>query len=113
MRWISELLAIVATSAWGIMAFENSIFTFPSGAQDLQDIVYDRGAVSEDVARLILELRMRSPLASVLGEMETDTVDILNHFADNKRRLFGGSGDHETPRENIIVIEGVGQEIGM
>ncbi|KAJ5577783.1 uncharacterized protein N7459_006747 [Penicillium hispanicum] len=112
MRWISELLVLVATSALGITAFETSIFTFPSGAQDLQDAVSDRGTVSEDVARLILELRMQSPLASVLGEMETDTVDILNHFADNERRLFGDSGGYETMRENIIVIQGVGQEIG-
>ncbi|KAJ5099123.1 hypothetical protein N7532_006124 [Penicillium argentinense] len=111
MRWASTLLAAAATGALGTNAFETSIFTFHD-RNHLADKIPGQQTVSEDVARLILELRMKSPLESMLGEAETDTVDRLNHFAGGQSSLFGGLTDQDGSSRSILFLEGVDQEIG-
>lgn len=112
MHWVSKLLALAATGALGTNALESSIFTFPSDAQGYKSTVSKQQTVSEDVARLILELRSQSSLASVLGQMETDAVDHLNQFADAQSTLFGGSGSDDSPGKSLIFFEGVDHEVG-
>lgn len=113
MRWVSKLLALAATGALGTNASETSIFTFPSGKQGSRNGISEQQTVPEDVARLVLELRMKSSLASVLGHMDTDAVDSLNQFADAETTLFGGPSDHEIPGRSLIFLEGLDQGIGM
>jgi len=113
MHWVSKLLALAATGALGTNALESSIFTFPSDVQGYRGAVSEQQTVSEDVARLILELRFQSSLASVLGQLETDAVDHLNQFAAAQSTLFGGSGSNELLGKSIIFFEGIDQEVGM
>ncbi|KAJ5166545.1 uncharacterized protein N7482_005326 [Penicillium canariense] len=112
MRWVSKLLALAATGALGTHALEASIFTFPSGNQEDRDTISVHQTVSEDAARLILELRIKPSLGSVLGKVETDIVDRINEFSGTQHSLFGGSSDHEIPSRSIIIIEGVDEAVG-
>lgn len=113
MHWVSKLLALAATGALGTNALETSFFTFPSDGKGYKGAVPKQQTVSEDVARLILELRGQSSLASVLGQVEADAVDRLNQFADAQSTLFGGLDSNVSPGKSIIFIEGVSQEVGM
>lgn len=112
MNWLSKLLALAATSAVGTNAFESSIFTFHADSQASADSTGSQ-TVSEDVARLILELRMRSPLHSKLGSMEPDVVDNLDQYADSQYSLFGGSDAEDKLGRSIIFLEGLDEEVGM
>ncbi|KAJ5204073.1 uncharacterized protein N7498_004952 [Penicillium cinerascens] len=113
MHWVSKLLALAATGALGTNALESSIFMFPSNGQGYKSTISKQQTVSEDVARLILELRSQSSLASVLGQMEADAVDHLNQFADARSTLFGGSENIESPGKSIIFFEGIDHEVGL
>ncbi|CAI7585699.1 unnamed protein product [Penicillium manginii] len=110
MHWLSKLLALAATSAVGTNAFESSIFTFHADQQASADSTGSQ-TVSEDVARLILELRMRSPLHSKLGSMEPDVVNNLDQYADSQFSLFGGSEAQDTRGRSIIFLEGLDEEV--
>lgn len=113
MRWVSKLLALAATGALGSNALEASIFTFSSSDHDLPNAFSRQQAVSEDLARLVLDLRTKSSLASILGKSETATVDRLNQFAETEFTLFGGSGAHDAQKKNIVFLEGLEHEVGM
>lgn len=113
MHWFSKLLALAATSAVGTNAFETSIFTFHAGDQISDKSVAERETVSEDMARLILELRMRSPSHSKLGSMEPNVVGHLNQYADSQYALFGGTDSQELAGRNIIFLEGLDSKVGM
>ena len=113
MRWVSKLLALAATGALGTNALETSIFTFPSDGKGYKSSFPEQQIISEDVARLILELRGPSSLASVLGQVKTDAVDRLNQFAGAQSTLFGGSDSNESRGKSIIFFQGVDQEVGM
>lgn len=113
MHWVSKLLALAATGSLGVNASETSIFTFPSSSNELQNAVLEQQAVSEDVARLVLELRTKSSLASILGSADTDTVDRLNQFAEPDVTLFDGPKTHDAQGKSIIFLEGLDQEVGM
>ncbi len=113
MHLVSKLLALAATSALGAHAFETSIFTFPSNDNQNGHTTSERRTVSEDVAELILELRIQSSLQSVLGRVETDIVDRINEFSGAQYALFGADGNHATQRRSMILLEGVNQAVGM
>lgn len=113
MHWVSKLLALAATGSLGANAFETSIFTFPSSNHGLQNNAFEQQTVSEDVARLILELRTRSSIATVLGKADTGTVDRLNQFAEADSTLFGGSSSHDAQGKSIVFLEGLERELGM
>lgn len=112
MRWASKLLTLAATGALGTNAFETSIFTFPSHSNGSPDTRIHPGTVSEDVARLVLELRTQSSVASVLGLTETDTIDHLNQFAEPETTLFGGPTEHSASGKSILLLEGLEQQVG-
>lgn len=111
MRWVSKLLALAATGALGTNALETSIFTFPSSRNGSPETRGQSGTVSQDVARLILELRTKSSVASVLGLTETDTIDRLNEFAETEPTLFGDSG-HAASGKSILLLQGLEQQVG-
>lgn len=113
MRWVSKLLALAATGALGTNALEASIFTFSSGDHGLPNTFSGQQAVSEDLARLVLDLRTKSSLASILGESETATVDRLNRFAETEFTLFGGSSTHGAQKKNVVFLEGLEHGVGM
>lgn len=115
MGWASKLLALAVTGALGTNALDATIFTFSPvrDKQAYQDTVLGQQTVSEDVAGLILELRMKSSVASVLGSTGADTVDRLNQFAGTDSTLFGGPSDHGTTGRSIVFLEGVDGGVGM
>ncbi|KAJ5677446.1 uncharacterized protein N7477_003079 [Penicillium maclennaniae] len=113
MRWVSKLLALATTGALGTNALETSIFTFPGGGKGYESALTEPQSISEDVARLFLQLRGQSSLATVLGQAGTDAVDRLNQFANAESTLFGGSEGTESGGESIILFEGVNQEVGV
>lgn len=112
MHWVSKLLALAATGALGTNALETSIFTFPSSSNGSPETRVQSGTVSEDVARLILELRTKTSLASVLGLTETDTIDRLNEFAETEPTLFGDSTGHAASGKSILLLQGLEQQVG-
>lgn len=113
MHLVSKLLALAATSALAAHAFETSIFTFPSNENQNGHTTSEHRTVSEDVAGLILELRVQSSLQSVLGRVEADIVDRINEFSGAQYSLFGGDGNHGTQRRSMILLESVNQAVGM
>lgn len=114
MHLVSKLLAIAATGALGTHALETSIFTFPSSTSPEDGSVkLDDQVVTEDVARLILELRTESSLQSVLGNVNSDTVDRLNEYSGAQNSLFGGEDSQATPSRNLVLLEGINEAVGM
>ncbi|EPS26056.1 hypothetical protein PDE_00992 [Penicillium oxalicum 114-2] len=113
MHLVSKLLAIAATGALGTHALETSIFTFPSSTSPEDGSVkLDDQVVTEDVARLILELRTESSLQSVLGNVNSDTVDRLNEYSGAQNSLFGGEDSQATPSRNLVLLEGINEAVG-
>jgi len=112
MHLVSKLLALAATSTLAAHAFETSIFTFPSNENQNRHTTSEHRTVSEDVAGLILELRVQSSLQSVLGRVEADIVDRINEFSGAQYSLFGGDGNHGTQRRSMILLESVNQAVG-
>lgn len=115
MRLVSKLLALAGTGALGTNAFETSIFTFPTSNHGLQNTGFEPQTVSEDVARLVLELRSKSSLATTLGRADTDIIERLNQFAGTGSTLFGGSNSnsHDAQDKSIVFLEGLEPEVGM
>lgn len=68
--------------------------------------------LTEEEAQLVLELRTKPSVASVLGMVDTETVDHLNQFAQVDSTLFGKSSNDEAPRRNVIILEGVDERVG-
>lgn len=112
MRWVSTFFALALTGALQANALDATIFTFPPKTASLPIADSDRHAVSEDEARLVLELRMKSPVASVLGGVDGNTVNRLNHFAQDDLTLFGGATGGIAPKKSILILDGIDQEVG-
>lgn len=110
MRWVSTFLALTLTGALQANASDATILTFPPGSEDPLNIDSKQQILSEDEARLVLELRMQSSVGSVLGMVDAETVDHLNHFAEADFTLFGGFGGVQAPGKSILVLEGVDQQ---
>ncbi|KAJ5202414.1 hypothetical protein N7449_004493 [Penicillium cf. viridicatum] len=92
MRWVSAFLALALTGALQANALDATIFTFPSKTATYLSGSPQQQTISEDEARLVLELRMKSSVASVLGMVDADTVHHLNH---------------------ILILEGIDQEVAL
>lgn len=109
MGWTSKLLALAVTGALGAQALEASIFKLPSEQRHNDN----PNTISEDVARAILELRLESSQASVLGGVDTDTVERLNHLSGAQSALFGGLNGAEAPKKSLLILEGLEHQVGM
>lgn len=112
MRLVPSLLALAATGALQVNALDATIWTFPSGPESAINTAQKQQTLSEKEARLVLELRMQSSVASVLGVIDVDTVDHLNQFAKADSTLFGGYDGAQTTGKGILILEGVGYESG-
>ncbi|CAG8918040.1 unnamed protein product [Penicillium salamii] len=108
MRWTSTLLALAATGALQVNAQHATILTFPSSSDGALKTVPKQQLFKEE-ARLLLELRMQSSVASVLGAVDANTVDHLNQFADSEYTLFGGYGGKQSTGKSFVILEGVEQ----
>jgi hypothetical protein len=111
MRWVSAFLALGLTGALQAAALDATIFTFPSKTVTSSTINPQQQTISEDEAQLVLELRMKSSVASVLGTVNADTVNHLNQFAQDDLTLFGGAKG-VAPKKSIFILEGIDQEAG-
>lgn len=111
MRWMSTLLALAATGALQVNAQHATILTFPSSSDGALKTVPKQQLFKEE-ARLILQLRMQSSVASVLGAVDANTVNHLNQFADSDATLFGGYGGKHSTGKSIVILEGVEQHTG-
>lgn len=109
MRWVSTLLAMAATGALQVNAMDATIFTFPSIPAGASNSLKNQ-QLPEDEARLVLELRMQSSVASILGDVDADTVGHLNQFAETETALFGGHSGTQAPGKSILILEGVDQQ---
>ncbi|KAJ5394099.1 uncharacterized protein N7487_011740 [Penicillium crustosum] len=112
MRWVSAFLALALTGALQANALDATIFTFPSKTTNSLSASPQQQTISEDEARLVLELRMKSSVASVLGVVDADTVHYLNQFAQDDFTLFGGATGESAPKKSILILEGINQEVG-
>lgn len=109
MRWVSTFLALALTGALQANASDATILTFPGKGNSLNANPKQQ-TLSEDEARLVLELRMQSSVASILGMVDADTVEHLNQFAESGSTLFGGYGGVQVSGKSILVLEGVDQQ---
>ncbi|KAJ5779045.1 hypothetical protein N7457_006765 [Penicillium paradoxum] len=110
MRWVSALIALASASALQANALDTTIFTFSPNSASSTNANSQQQTITEDEARLVLELRMKSPVESVLGMVDADTVDYLNHFAQDDIMLFGVSSKEFPPKRSMLVLEGVDQQ---
>lgn len=110
MRWVSTLLAMAATGALQVNAMDATILTFPSTPAGALNAVPKQQQLPEDEARLVLELRMQSSVASILGAVDADTVDHLNQFAETESVLFGGHSGTQASGKSILILEGLDRE---
>ncbi|KAJ5521543.1 hypothetical protein N7527_005658 [Penicillium freii] len=113
MRWVSAFLALTLTGALQANALDATIFTFPSKTATSLSGSPQQQTISEDEARLVLELRMKSSVASVLGMVDADTVHHLNQFAQDDLTLFGGAAGGIAPKKSILILEGINQEVAL
>ncbi|KAJ5699800.1 hypothetical protein N7536_002813 [Penicillium majusculum] len=113
MRWVSAFLALALTGALQANALDATIFTFPSKTATSLSGSLQQQTISEDEARLVLELRMKSSVASVLGMVDADTVHHLNQFAQDDFTLFGGAAGGIALKKSILILEGVDQEVAL
>ncbi|KAJ5504692.1 hypothetical protein N7463_007566 [Penicillium fimorum] len=113
MRWVSAFLALGLTGALQAAALDATIFTLPPKTPTSSTINPKQQTISEDEARLVLELRMKSSVASVLGTVDADTVNYLNQFAPDDLTLFGGATGGSVPKKSILILEGVNQEVAL
>ncbi|KAJ5139119.1 uncharacterized protein N7515_003967 [Penicillium bovifimosum] len=110
MRWVSAFFALGLTGALQAIALDATIFTFPPRIASSITVGSQGQTITEDEARLVLELRMKSSVASVLGTVDADTVDQLNSFAPDDFILFGGAIQELAPERSILVLEGVDEQ---
>ncbi|KAJ5545329.1 hypothetical protein N7535_006289 [Penicillium sp. DV-2018c] len=110
MRWVSAFFTLGLTGALQANALGATIFTFPPSTAGSTTVDSQGQAITEDEARLVLELRMKSSVASVLGMVDADTVDRLNSFARNDFTLFGGAIQGLSSERSILVLEGVDEQ---
>ncbi|KAJ5753845.1 uncharacterized protein N7511_007998 [Penicillium nucicola] len=113
MRWLSTFLALAVTGALQVNALEASIFGLPSRASGIHNADIKQQSLTEEEAQLVLGLRMKSSVASVLGMVDTETVNHLNQFAKADTTLFGGVGEDFAPGRNVYILEGVDERVAM
>lgn len=113
MHWVSGFLALALTGALQANALDATIFTFPSKTATSLSGSPQQQTISEDEARLVLELRMKSSVASVLGMVDADTVHHLNQFAQDDFTLFGGATGGIGLKKSVFILEGVDQEVAL
>ncbi|CAG7986989.1 unnamed protein product [Penicillium nalgiovense] len=113
MRWVSAFFALALTGALQANALDATIFTFPPNTASSSTANSNQQTISEDEARLVLELRMKSPVASVLGMVDGNTVNRLNHFAQDDLTLFGGATGGITLKKSIFILEGIDQDLAL
>ncbi|OQE14459.1 hypothetical protein PENFLA_c038G03658 [Penicillium flavigenum] len=113
MRWVSAFFALALTGALQANALDATIFTFPPKTASSPTANPNQQTISEDEARLVLELRMKSSVASVLGMVDGNTVDRLNHFAQDDLTLFGGATGGVALKKSIFILEGIDQEVAL
>ncbi|KAI2697715.1 hypothetical protein CBS147332_8698 [Penicillium roqueforti] len=113
MRWVSAFLALALTGALQANALDATIFTFPPKTATSSTANLQQQTISEDEAQLVLELRMKSSIASVLGMVDADTVNRLNHFTQDDLTLFGGATGGISLEKSFFVLEGIDQEVAL
>ncbi|KAJ5598260.1 hypothetical protein N7537_008344 [Penicillium hordei] len=113
MRLLSTFLALALTGALQANALDATIFTFPPKTATSSSGSLQQQTISEDEARLVLELRMKSSVASVLGMVGADTVHHLNQFARDDLTLFGGATGGIALKKSILILEGIDQEVAL
>ncbi|KGO65712.1 protein of unknown function DUF3844 [Penicillium italicum] len=113
MRWVSAFLALALTGALQANALDATIFTFSPKTETSLTANSQQQTISEDEARLVLELRMKSSVASVLGMVDADTVNHLNQFAHHDLTLFGGAIGGIDLKKSIFILEGIDQEVAL
>lgn len=104
-RFLILCLAITLTTT----AYDGIIYTFDSGKGST---LSHNGVVREDVAKLVLEQRMKPTRSTSLGTVEEEVVELLNHIGGQQVPLFGDEAFLDRRQRLLIVCEGVGHESG-
>jgi hypothetical protein len=109
MRQTANLFALSLVAGLGANAYDALVYTF-----DRQPQLFSShgAAVPQDAAKLILERRMMLQ-SSLLGSADDELVGYVDHFGGQQQSLFGLSQDHNDPRRQLLVFEGVDHELGL
>ncbi|KAJ9190891.1 hypothetical protein DTO164E3_9107 [Paecilomyces variotii] len=107
MRRTVNLFALSLVAALGANAYDASVYTF-----DRQPRVSPSHGITlpQDAAKLIIERRMMLQ-ESVLGSADDEVVEYVDQFGGQQQSLFGLSHEHNDPRRQLLVLEGVDDEL--
>jgi hypothetical protein len=89
-------LAVATTTA----AYDGAIYMFRSG-QDLRKLHH--GIMHEDVAKLIMEQRMKSTGYITLGNVEEPVVELLNDYGGEQEPLFSDETSNDIQQRLLII----------
>ncbi|PKY06909.1 hypothetical protein P168DRAFT_301934 [Aspergillus campestris IBT 28561] len=109
MRQFSNILNLWTLIACGVSAWEASILAFEP---QFQWDAPRAPALSGAAAQQLLDHRLKSSVASNLGDVDPDTIKVIDRLAGAQDQLFGLSCDDETLDRSFFVIEGLGSEVG-
>lgn len=104
------VLALSVTASLAARACGASIFAFDtySSWENL-----DTPAISDMTAKRLLELRMEAPM-STLGNVDSDTVELLNEFGGSPTPLFSRpSYGLDESTKTLLIVQGVDSQVGM
>lgn len=110
MRQLSKVLYLWTSIACGVSAWEASILAFkPHFRWDGPGAP----ALSGAAAQQLLDHRLKPSVASDLGDVDPDTIKVIDRLGGAQDQLFGLSCDDETLDRSFFIIEGLDSEVGM
>jgi hypothetical protein len=109
MQYMARFLILSLAIAFTTTAYNGAIYTLDAGGGSglLHNVV-----VREDVAKLILEQRMKPTGSALLGTDEDEVVELLNHLGGQQVPLFGDWELADSQQRLLIVCDGVDNESG-
>ncbi|PLN75502.1 hypothetical protein BDW42DRAFT_180516 [Aspergillus taichungensis] len=109
MRQLSNILNLWTLIACGASAWEASILAFkPQFRWDGPGAPTISGAAAQQ----LLDYRLKSSVESSLGDVDPDTIKVIDRLGGAQDQLFGLSCDDETLSRSFFVVEGLDSEVG-
>lgn len=110
MRQLSNILSLWTLIACGVSGWEASIVAFkPHFRWDGPRAPTLSGASAQH----LLDHRLKSSIASSLGDVDQDTIKVIDRLGGAQDQLFGLSCDGKMVEKSFFIIEGLDPEVGM
>jgi hypothetical protein len=99
---IAGFLTLVLGSALTEAATYGKLHTYDidTASRSIHQYVFNA-----DVARLILERRMRPSQSSPLGTVDENTIELIEDLGGHQTYLFGDEEDHQSRQRLLVICE--------